>query len=55
MMKKKECPACAMEVDTGSRICPICGYEFTPTGGGRRWIAIALLVLIIIALLYRLL
>ncbi|MFN8335364.1 MAG: zinc ribbon domain-containing protein [Cyclobacteriaceae bacterium] len=54
-MKKKECPACAMEVDENTNVCPICGYEFTSTGGGRKWIAILLLALIVIALLYRLL
>jgi len=27
-MKKKECPACAMEIDSNKRICPVCGYEF---------------------------
>ncbi|HMV07293.1 MAG TPA: hypothetical protein PK325_11095 [Cyclobacteriaceae bacterium] len=45
-MKKKECPACAMEVDEKSSACPICGYEFTSTGGSRKWIAVFLLVLI---------
>ena len=27
-MGKKECPACAMEVDADAEVCPICGYEF---------------------------
>ena len=27
-MKKKECPACAMNIDADRKICPICGYEF---------------------------
>jgi RNA polymerase subunit RPABC4/transcription elongation factor Spt4 len=53
-VKKKECPSCAMEIDAKSKVCPICAYEFTSTGGGRKWIAIFLLVLILIAILYRL-
>ncbi|PAU94388.1 hypothetical protein CK503_06190 [Aliifodinibius salipaludis] len=27
-MDKKECPGCAVEVDTDAEVCPICGYEF---------------------------
>ena len=27
-MKKKECPACAMNIESDRKICPICGYEF---------------------------
>jgi hypothetical protein len=27
-MKTKECPTCAMPVDSKSRICPVCKYEF---------------------------
>ncbi len=27
-MSKKECPSCAMEVDTKEKNCPVCGYEF---------------------------
>lgn len=27
-MKKKECPSCAVEIDSDLEICPICGYEF---------------------------
>jgi RNA polymerase subunit RPABC4/transcription elongation factor Spt4 len=53
-MKKKECPSCAMDIDAKSKVCPICAYEFS-AGGGRRWIAVFLLALIIIALIYRLL
>jgi hypothetical protein len=41
-MKKKECPACAMEIDMGSKVCPICGYEFPPSNAGLRWIALIL-------------
>jgi len=28
MYKEKECPSCAMPVDSKEEICPICGYEF---------------------------
>jgi rRNA maturation endonuclease Nob1 len=30
LMKEKirECPGCAVEVDAGSDVCPICGYDF---------------------------
>jgi RNA polymerase subunit RPABC4/transcription elongation factor Spt4 len=27
-MKTKECPSCAMDVDSKSKECPICNYEF---------------------------
>jgi RNA polymerase subunit RPABC4/transcription elongation factor Spt4 len=27
-MKKKECPACAMNIDINKNVCPVCGYEF---------------------------
>lgn len=27
-MIKVECPGCAVEVDAGNDVCPICGYEF---------------------------
>jgi len=49
--KKKECPSCAMEIDAGNKVCPICGYEFTSTGGGRRWIAVLLLIIAVLWLL----
>ncbi len=51
LMKMKECPSCAMQVDAGSKTCPICRYEFTASGGGRKWIAVFLLVLAILWLL----
>jgi RNA polymerase subunit RPABC4/transcription elongation factor Spt4 len=50
-MTKKECPSCAMEVDKDAAACPICGYEFSHSGGATRWVAIALLILILIYLL----
>ena len=48
-MRQKECPSCAMEIDSKSKECPICGYEFGEVSIGYRWIAI---VLIIVFLLY---
>jgi RNA polymerase subunit RPABC4/transcription elongation factor Spt4 len=27
-MNQKECPSCAMDVDSNAEKCPICGYEF---------------------------
>jgi len=27
-MSTKECPSCAVEINRGDKICPICGYEF---------------------------
>ena len=30
-MAKKECPSCAMEIDSDANECPICGYEFPKT------------------------
>jgi RNA polymerase subunit RPABC4/transcription elongation factor Spt4 len=44
-MSKKECPSCAMEVESTSKTCPICGYEFTGFPSWIRWMAIALLIL----------
>lgn len=50
-MKKKECPSCAMEIDTASKVCPICGYEFPGRSGSLKWVAIALALLFLIYLL----
>ncbi|MBC7861492.1 MAG: hypothetical protein IAF38_00880 [Bacteroidia bacterium] len=44
-MKKKECPSCAMMVSKDSKFCPICDYEFTSSGKGRKWVIIILLLL----------
>ncbi|MFN9596591.1 MAG: hypothetical protein ACK560_07360 [Bacteroidota bacterium] len=45
--KKQECPSCAMMVDEGLDECPICGYEFTQPSSGIKWVAIALLLVIV--------
>ncbi|HMJ68221.1 MAG TPA: zinc ribbon domain-containing protein [Cyclobacteriaceae bacterium] len=49
---KKECPACAMEVDADSKVCPICGYEFTRSYPAPwRWLA-AIMVIVIVFLFF---
>ncbi|MDV3307435.1 MAG: hypothetical protein LOY03_01280 [Cyclobacteriaceae bacterium] len=47
-MAKKECPSCAMEVDAKSRTCPICGYEFPTRSNMLKWVAIALVLLLLL-------
>ena len=47
-MKKKECPSCAMEIDSSEERCPICGYEFPTQSPVIRWVAILLVILIIL-------
>jgi RNA polymerase subunit RPABC4/transcription elongation factor Spt4 len=48
LMKKKECPSCAMDIDENSRQCPICGYEFVQTNSGWiKWVALVLLLIIL--------
>jgi RNA polymerase subunit RPABC4/transcription elongation factor Spt4 len=51
-MKKKECPSCAMEVDAGSKVCPICGYEFTQPSAVAKWVAILLVLLFLLYLIF---
>jgi predicted amidophosphoribosyltransferase len=52
IMEKKECPSCAMEVDAGSKVCPVCGYEFTRQGGGIKWAALLLALLFLLYLIF---
>lgn len=49
--KSKECPSCAMEVDKKHKTCPVCGHEFEDFGKGIRWVAAALLIIIVIWIL----
>ena len=51
-MKTKECPSCAMEVDTKSNVCPICKYQFANQYAGLKWAAIALALLFLFYLIY---
>jgi hypothetical protein len=43
-MKTKECPSCAMEIDSKSKFCPICQFEFPQGSPWITWIAILLLI-----------
>lgn len=49
-MKTKECPSCAMDIDSKSKECPICGYEFAEVSVGYRWVAILLIVVFLLYL-----
>ena len=51
-MKKKECPACAMEIDAKSKLCPICNYEFPRSNTGLKWAAFLLAVLLLFFLIF---
>ncbi|WP_268033915.1 hypothetical protein [Algoriphagus sp. PAP.12] len=43
-MKTKECPSCAMEIDSNAAVCPICNYEFPKRAPWITWLAIFLLI-----------
>lgn len=46
-MEKRECPGCAIEVDAGTEVCPICGYEFPKLSIGKQimvWLMMILLL-----------
>lgn len=51
-MKKKECPSCAMDVDAQSKVCPICGYEFTQPNPVLKWLVILLAVLLLLYFIF---
>lgn len=44
---KKECPNCAMEIEAGAVVCPICRYEF-PARPVLPWKPVAILVLLVL-------
>ncbi len=46
-VKTMECPSCAMEIDSKSENCPICGYEFPKQS---RWIQIVAVLLVLLFL-----
>ncbi len=46
-MQKRECPSCAVDIDSSSEVCPICGYEFPRRKSGFRTIAVILILLFI--------
>ena len=45
VMKMKECPSCAMEIEAKSKICPICQYEFAGSRIGLKLAAVILMLL----------
>ncbi|SKC82318.1 zinc ribbon domain-containing protein [Ohtaekwangia koreensis] len=51
-MKTKECPSCAMQVSSRSKICPICQYEFTRSSKALQWVALLLVLLFIYLILF---
>ena len=50
VMKKKECPSCAMMIDNGAKICPICSYEYPQPN--RLYQIIAIILVLIFILFY---
>ncbi|MBK7390138.1 MAG: hypothetical protein IPI23_14025 [Bacteroidetes bacterium] len=52
-MKKKECPSCAMEIESSSATCPVCGYEFPVQSKIYTWVAIFLLVVILLYFIFK--
>jgi len=51
-MAEKECPACALNVDSELTECSYCGYEFPQESSSRRWMAWLFAFLMILPLLY---
>lgn len=49
LMKTKECPSCAMDIDARAKVCPICQYEFAEPSSGMR-VAVILLAIILLLL-----
>ena len=41
-----------MEIDEKEKVCPICGYEFAGYSTTTRWVAIALVAMVVFYLLY---
>jgi RNA polymerase subunit RPABC4/transcription elongation factor Spt4 len=44
---KKECPGCAVPIDSAEEICPICGYEFPKQSTGIKIMAWLMIILMI--------
>ena len=55
LVKKKECPSCAMEIDRDEKVCPICQYEFPQQSQINVWVAIGLVILFLLFLFHSLL
>jgi len=48
MVKKVECPGCAMEVDSNHDACPVCGYDFPKQSASMKiavWLFIILMLM----------
>jgi RNA polymerase subunit RPABC4/transcription elongation factor Spt4 len=41
-------PTCAMEIDSDSGVCPICGYEFASKATGLKWAALLLAIFLLL-------
>lgn len=50
--KMKECPSCAMEIDSKSKTCPICQYEFVVSQIGLKLIAVLLILFFLYLILF---
>jgi len=48
-MKKKECPSCAMKIESSLSICSICGYEFPKRAPWITGMAIFLLLILLLS------
>ena len=44
-MKTKECPSCAVDIDSKETVCPVCGYEFPGQRSFLKPVALLLLIL----------
>lgn len=40
-----------MEIDTSSKVCPVCSYEFAEQPARFKWVAILLVILFLLYLL----
>ena len=47
-MKKKECPSCAVEIERGEKVCPICGYEFPAENNLTKYLVLLLVIIFIL-------
>jgi RNA polymerase subunit RPABC4/transcription elongation factor Spt4 len=50
--KTKECPSCAMQVDSDEEICPICQYEFPKQSKVSVWVAVVLIILLLLLFVF---
>ncbi|MBA4299172.1 MAG: hypothetical protein C0433_03545 [Cyclobacterium sp.] len=51
-VKTKECPSCAMEIDSKSTVCPICQFEFPKRAPWITWMAIFLVLLFLLSYVF---